>query len=78
MTTPAVGNQCARCKNWLQSPMLKNKRPVCLAFPDGIPEEILEDEYDHRGQYPGDHGIRYEEYKRDSGINATPPPPFPK
>ena len=32
---------------------------TCLAFPDGIPDEILEGEHDHRTPFRGDHGIVY-------------------
>lgn len=33
--------------------------PTCKAFPDGIPEEILNGEYDHHKPYEGDNGIRF-------------------
>ena len=33
----------------------------CDAFPDGIPQEILENWHDHRLAYPGDNGIRFEQ-----------------
>lgn len=33
---------------------------VCLAFPLGIPEEILSGENGHEAAYPGDGGVRYE------------------
>jgi hypothetical protein len=32
---------------------------VCDAFPDGIPDEIYFDGFDHRQAFPGDHDIRY-------------------
>lgn len=33
----------------------------CNAFPDGIPDAILDSEADHRLPYPGDHDIRFEQ-----------------
>lgn len=32
----------------------------CEAYPDGIPEAILEGRVDHRKPFQGDHGIRFE------------------
>jgi hypothetical protein len=32
----------------------------CAAFPDGIPEEILLGEHQHKTPFDGDNGIRYE------------------
>ena len=32
----------------------------CEAFPDGIPEAIAENRYDHRDPYEGDRGVRFE------------------
>ncbi len=32
----------------------------CTAFPDGIPEAILNGEADHRQPFPNDRGIRYQ------------------
>jgi hypothetical protein len=33
--------------------------PVCAAYPDGIPDEIIRQGFDHRQPYPGDNGIRF-------------------
>lgn len=33
---------------------------VCEAYPDGIPEEILDNRVDHRVPQPGDRGLHYE------------------
>ena len=32
----------------------------CDAFPDGIPDAITVDGFDHRQPFDGDHGIRFE------------------
>lgn len=32
----------------------------CKAFPVGIPAEIQANEFDHRREHVGDHGVRFE------------------
>lgn len=34
--------------------------PSCAAFPGGVPAEIINGGFDHRQEYPGDGGIRFE------------------
>ena len=46
--------QCGICKHYLEG--LK-----CKAFPNGIPQEILEGSFDHTNSFKGDNGIVYEE-----------------
>lgn len=33
---------------------------ICIAFPAGIPREIIVSEHDHREPHPDDGGIQYE------------------
>jgi hypothetical protein len=33
---------------------------TCAAFPDGIPEAVLQFRNDHTAPFPGDNGIRFE------------------
>lgn len=57
MTLPEV--QCANCKHFYRQRFDGN---FCDAFPDGdgIPEQIVSGEHDHREPFPGDHGIRFD------------------
>ena len=55
---------CASCKHFRPEPPAgKAYGFSCDAFPDGIPDDILNWEADYRKEYPGDHGIQYEEQK---------------
>lgn len=51
-------NQCHLCLNY-------GGEGVCLAFPDGIPDEIWSGEVDHSQPYKGDNGFRFEPVKLD-------------
>ena len=49
----ASSNQCITCKNYLGFFR-------CAAFPESIPSEIFTGAYDHREEYEGDQGYRYD------------------
>lgn len=51
---------CMSCKHKLGIDWQREIFARCAAFPDGIPDEILREEVDHRNPYPGDSGIQYE------------------
>lgn len=55
MTLPVV--QCGKCKHFNRGNMAEN---TCNAFPNGIPEEIIRNEFDHRKPHPQDNGIQFE------------------
>lgn len=43
---------------------------TCDAFPDGIPTQIFIDGFDHRKEFGGDNGVRFEPITVDMGIEA--------
>lgn len=47
--------QCRMCRH-IYSVMAR----TCSAFPQGIPDDIWLNRFDHTKTYPGDHGIRFE------------------
>lgn len=49
---------CASCKH-LTTP-IETRPPVCDAYPEGIPFEIVTGTVRHRKEHPGDNGIQYE------------------
>lgn len=61
--------QCFNCTRFLG--ISDESVPHCAAFPNGIPEQILKGEVDHRQPYPGDGGIRFDAVYSDMPVNAT-------
>lgn len=50
-----VDSQCLRCKHFIDDTKFN-----CMAFPDGIPDEILYNKFDHTKPFKGDNGIQFE------------------
>lgn len=50
---PGKISQCFFCKHI-------SVRETCAAFPDGIPEEILNNQFIHTNHYEGDNNIIFE------------------
>jgi len=48
---------CMYCKHLTET---LEGRDACRAFPEGIPDEIYLKYYDHRKEFQGDKGIRFE------------------
>lgn len=46
---------CLQCKH-----KHRTVKPLCAAFPEGIPKAIWQGENDHTQAYLGDNGIRFE------------------
>jgi hypothetical protein len=66
-----VPSQCSQCVHLIDKRLWR-----CQAFPGGIPSAILTNQFDHRNEYPGDHGIRFESIHGGgpNDGNAEPPP----
>lgn len=60
--------KCAECRHLRFDLVTKKHNEIaddnctyaCDAFPNGIPQKILEGRMNHHAPYPGDHGIRFE------------------
>jgi len=47
----------------------EEQRPICKAFPKGIPDEIAYGNELHLQSFEGDHGIQYEPYDEEESSN---------
>ena len=54
-------SQCFSCRNYIAD-------GKCKAFQDGIPDQILHNEFDHSLPYPADGGVRFDVF--DKGESA--------
>lgn len=64
--TGAIPPICLYCKHY--RPKALNFE--CAAFPDGIPEAIIESGADHRQPFDGDHGIQFEPKSKAGAVYA--------
>lgn len=52
--------RCLNCKHYIGAHTTAWEGEICYAFPDGIPKEIIEGDFDHSKPHEGDNGIRFE------------------
>lgn len=63
--TSQTRSQCDTCihfRSILEEPQLaaRGEDSTCAAFPSGILDIIYENGFDHRNEFPGDNGVRWE------------------
>lgn len=58
---------CFHCSHFRGRSKSKGGAVWCLAFPDGIPDDLLvRKDAKHDVPYPGDNGIQFEPYKENN------------
>jgi len=68
-----ITGQCFNCTNLFEH----SEHLACIAFPDGIPEDILTGQFDHRNEHEGDHGFRYKPVgENDDAVKTWNPQPI--
>lgn len=63
--------QCITCVHLFPvEKRLAPREPMrCAAFPDGIPDAIASNRFDHAGPYPGDNGVHYTAFPDESPLH---------
>jgi hypothetical protein len=57
---------CLQCKHYIKDP----HRLICDAFPNQIPDDIVDSIFIHTEPYLGDHGIQFEERGPNDSQNS--------
>lgn len=64
--TLPTSTQCTRCIFKMAG------KPVCVAFPRGIPADVVAGRFDHTRAHEGDGGIRFVPLRRQRASERQP------
>jgi hypothetical protein len=66
--TSRMTPQCAYCAHYRSPIGSGGESQTCAAFPDGIPDDMWSNRFDHRRPFDGDGGVLWEPVVEGKGF----------